>query len=65
MPEHVIMTQKLTWGDVHGENITVQRTAAMHIPTTGFDKDALDGDVMPYMNLEATKAALRSTENIN
>jgi hypothetical protein len=36
MPEHVIMIQKLTCGAVHGENITVHRTAAMHIPMTGF-----------------------------
>jgi hypothetical protein len=36
IPEHVIMIQKLTYGEVHGENITVHRTAAMPIPTRGF-----------------------------
>ena len=41
-PEKVIMIQKLTCGAVHGENITVHRTAAMHIPITGFFKDSSD-----------------------
>ena len=36
------MIQKLICGAVHGENITVHRTAAMHIPITGFFKDSSD-----------------------
>jgi hypothetical protein len=34
--EHVIITQKLTCGAVHGENIIVQSTVARRIPATSF-----------------------------
>lgn len=36
MPEMVMVIQKLTYGDVQGENIMPQSTVAMPIPTTGF-----------------------------
>ena len=40
-PEHVIITQKLMCGDVHGENIIVHKTAAMQQPMMGFVKACL------------------------
>ena len=33
-PEQVIITQKFTYGEVHGENIIVQRMRAMTHPKT-------------------------------
>jgi hypothetical protein len=45
--EHVIITQKLTCGAVHGENIMVQSTVARTIPAISFFIDTAS-DILEY-----------------
>lgn len=70
----VIITQKLIWGAVHGENMIVHRTAAMHMPTMIVMTQSCVGQVIRAVvfknevyqkSLAAINAMLSNTENMS